>query len=311
MLVAAVLFAVNGSVSKVVLTTGLPALNLVEIRCLMAALVFAAFVALRNPGSLRIGWRELGAIVVYGVVGVALVQWLYLVAMTRMPVSISLLIEFTAPVLIALWVRFVRKQPVKARVWLALALVLGGLALVAQVWSGLTLDGLGVLAASAAAVSLAAYYLLGERAVGRRDPWSLAAWSFAAAALFWAIVKPWWQFPFTHLGDQVDVGRTGLTAPVGALVVWIVLLGTVAPFGLALRGLSLIGAARTGLIGTAEPPLAGVVAWAFLGETLSAVQIVGGLVVLSGIVLAETARSAHPTGATTGSPDPETAATVG
>lgn len=311
MLAAAVLFSVNGSVSKVVLTTGLPSLNLVEIRCLMAALVFAAFVALRNPASLRIGWRELGSIAVYGVVGVALVQWLYLVAMTRMPVSISLLIEFTAPVLIALWVRFVRKEPVKSRVWLALALIIGGLALVAQVWSGLTLDGLGVLAASAAAVSLAIYYLLGERAVGRRDPWSVATWSFAAAALFWAIVKPWWQFPFAHLGDQVDVGRTGLTAPVGVLVIWVVLLGTVAPFGLALRGLALIGAARTGLIGTAEPPLAGVVAWAFLGETLTVVQILGGLVVLSGIVLAETARATPAPDSDEGSASSETAATVG
>jgi len=143
-LLAATLFSVNGTVSKLVMAAGLSSLRLVEIRCLGAALLFAAIAAWRRPASLRIGRRELGFVAVYGVVGLALVQWLYLLAITRMPVSISLLIEFTAPLLIALWVRYVRKEPVSGRIWVALVLVIGGLALVAQVWAGLTLDSVGV-----------------------------------------------------------------------------------------------------------------------------------------------------------------------
>jgi len=293
-LLAAAIFAINGSVSKVVLGAGLTSLQLVEIRCLLASLVFAAVAAVRNPGSLRMTRRELGFIVIYGVVGVAMVQWLYFVSITRMPVSVSLLVEFTAPLLIALWVRFVRKQPVRSRVWAALALIIGGLALVAQVWSGLTLDAIGLLAAGLAAISLAIYYVLGERAMGRRDAWSLAAWSFGAAAAFWSIVQPWWLFPFDHYSRSLAVGTTGLHAPVWLLVTWVVLLGTVTPFALLLRGLGQIGAARVGLVGTAEPPLAGVVAWLVLGETLSAAQIIGAVIVLSGIVLAETARTPQP-----------------
>lgn len=292
-LTAAAVFAVNGTVSKIVLQSGLSALQLVEFRCLTTALVFAVIATLRDPSSLRIGLRELGFVATYGIVGVAMVQWLYFVSISRMPVSISLLIEFTAPLLIALYVRFVRKEAVKARVWSALALIIGGLALVAQVWSGLTLDGLGVITAALAAISLAAYYVLGERAVGQRDPWSVAAWSFGSAALFFCVIAPWWNFPFPALGATVPVGDTGLHAPVGVLVAYVTVFGTVLPFSLVLTALGLIGAARVGLIGTAEPPLAGIVAWAALGETLTPVQIGGAVVVLTGIVLAETARTVH------------------
>ena len=68
--------------------------------------------------------------------------------------------------LIALWARFAWHEPVRRRVWPALGLVIGGLSLVAQIWDGLTLDGLGVLAGLLASVGLAVYYLMGERLVG-------------------------------------------------------------------------------------------------------------------------------------------------
>jgi len=293
-LTAAILFSVNGSVSKAVLSGTVSSLHLVEVRCLVAAVIFSLIAAVRDPASLRIGRRELGFVAVYAIVGVAMVQWLYFVSIARMPVSITLLIEFTAPVLIALWVRFVRKEPVRGRIWMALALTLIGLALVARVWAGLTLDAIGLIAAVAAALSLATYYLLGEHGMGRRDPWSLAAWSFGIAGLFWAVVVPPWTFPFGRLTTSVDLGVTGLSGPAWMYVTFVIVLGTVAPFGLTLLGLRAIGAARVGLIATAEPPLAGLVAWPVLNETLSTVQIAGAVVVLAGIVLAETARSTLP-----------------
>jgi drug/metabolite transporter (DMT)-like permease len=287
-LTAAILFAINGTVSKVVLEAGVSTLRLVEIRCTAAAVVFFLIASLRSPGTLRIGVRELGFVVIYGITGIALVQWLYLVAIARMPVSLALLIEFTAPLLVALWVRFARRGEVRARVWVALVLSFGGLAVVGQVWQGLTLDGIGILAAGCAAVSLAAYYLMGERGLGRRDPFSLSAWGFAAAGAFWSLLLPWWSFPFDAMNDRVAIA--GITPPVWLLVIWIVVLGTVAPFGLSLFGIGRIGATRTGLIGTAEPVLAGLVAWIMIGELLTGWQLAGACIVLAGIVLAETSR---------------------
>jgi drug/metabolite transporter (DMT)-like permease len=295
-LAAAGLFSINGTVSKLTLRSGLSALRLVEIRCAGAALIFIVIAVLRDRRSMRTTWRELAFLAVYGVVGLALVQWLYFVSISRMPVSISLLIEFTAPLLTALYVRFVRRGQVRSRVWAALLLCLTGLALVSQVWAGLSLDTLGVLAAGLAAVALATYYLLGEHGLGSRDPFSLAAWSFTAAAVFWSLLQPWWTFPFARLGQQVaiasDPAATGAAhTPVWVLVLYNVLLGTVAPFGLTLLGLTRIDATRVGLIASAEPALAGLVAFAVLHEVLTGWQLVGAAAVMAGIVLAETSRT--------------------
>jgi drug/metabolite transporter (DMT)-like permease len=79
--------------------------------------------------------------------------------------------------------------------------------------------------------------------------------------------------------------------PASLLVAWVVVLGTVVPYGLILLALRSLGSARTGLLGMAEPVLAAGVAFVVLGEALSPVQLAGGAVVLTGIVLAETART--------------------
>jgi drug/metabolite transporter (DMT)-like permease len=293
---AAALFAINGTVSKLALTSGLSTLRLVEIRSTGAALLLCLLVLSRNRQALRPGRAELGFLLVYGVLGVAMVQWLYFVAISRIAVGVALLIQFTAPLLIALWVRFVVRRPVAARVWPALGLVLAGLALVAQVWTGPALDPLGLVAAVLAAAVLGAYYLMGEHGMRRREPVSLAACGFAVAALFWAVLLPWWSYPFGALGTPVPVTGT-VVVPAGVLVAWNIVLGTVVPFSLVLAGIKRIGPTRAGLIGTLEPVLGGIVAWAVLGEHLAGAQLAGALVVLAGIVLAETARTPVDAGA--------------
>lgn len=290
---AALLFAVNGTVSKLALESGLSSLRLVEVRSAGAAVCLVALCLVLRPRALRVGRREIGFLVVAGIVGIGLVQWFYFVAIARLPVGIALLLEYLAPVLVVLWVRFVRGEQVRSRVWAALALCVVGLAVVAQVWRGLTLDGLGVLAGLAAAVSLAAYYLTGERGLADRDALSLAAWTFTSAALFWSLLQPWWTYPWARLGALVDLPGPldGNTVPVWLLVSYVVVGGTVLPYVFILGALLQLGSARTGLLGMAEPVLAGLVAWVVLSEALSAVQLLGGAVVLVGIVLAETART--------------------
>jgi len=295
-LAASLLFAVNGTVSKTVLESGLTSLRLVELRSLGAALCLMVAVSVLRPSALRVAPRELAFLTGAGVVGIGLVQWLYFVAIARLPVGIALLLEYLAPVLVVVWVRFVRGEQVRRRLWAALALSVSGLVVVGQVWQGLRLDGMGVLAGLGAAASLAAYYLTSERGLGRRDPLSLAAWTFTAAAVFWSVLQPWWTFPWADLTR--DVGVPGplpdVVVPAWLLVGWIVVLGTVVPYGLILLALASLGSARTGLLGMAEPVLAGAVAWAVLGEALSGLQLLGAAVVLTGILLAETARQPHP-----------------
>lgn len=289
---SALLFAVNGSVSKLALeTSGMGTLRWTELRSTGAFVGLLVGILLVAPHRLRVDWREARSLIAYGIVGFAAVQWLYFVAIFRLPIGIGLLLEFTAPVLVALWARFVWRERVRDRVWGALALVLIGLVLVARAWSGVTLDELGVAAGLAASVALAIYYLAGERLVVRRDPYSLVCLAIGAAAAFWAIVQPWWSFPFTSLADTVALpGSLGLTAPVWTLAVWTIVLGTIAPFVLSIGALQHLPATTVTVVATLEPVAASVVAWVWLGETLVAVQIVGGLIVLAGIFLAEAAR---------------------
>lgn len=191
--------------------------------------------------------------------------------------------------MVALWVRFVQRRPVRSRLWLGLALALVGLALVSQFWHGLVLDPVGVLSAVGAGAALASYYLMGERGQRRRDPVSLMGWTFGFSALLWAVVRPWWAFPYALLSSPVRLPSVG-TAPLWTLVVWVVLLGTVAPFLLVLYAVPHLGPARVGLVGMLEPVVAGALAWVWLGESLAPVAVAGSAVVLTGIVLAETSR---------------------
>ena len=291
-IVAATMFAVNGAVSKIALDASeIGTLRWTELRSTGAFIGLALGLALLAPERLRIGTRrELRQLAFYGVVGFAIVQSFYFVAIDRLLIGIGLLFEFTAPVLIALWARFAWHEPVRRRVWPALGLVLGGLALVAQIWDGLTLDGIGVAAGLLAAVGLAVYYLMGERLVGRRDPISVVCFGLGFASLVWAILLPWWSFPTEALRVDAVLPHALGTVPVGALALWGIVLGTIVPFSLSIAALKHLPATTVGIVATFEPVTAAVIAWVWLGEALVAVQMLGGIVVLAGILLAETSR---------------------
>src|SRR5688500_16427042 len=194
-LTAATLWAVNGAVSKVILDSGLSALRLSEVRSTGAFVGLALALALFAPRKLRVSRRELPMLVLFGVAGLAFVQWFYFVAIHRMSLAVALLIQYLAPLLVALFSRYVLHVDVRRRIWLALALALVGLSFVLELWGGAELDGIGVGASLLAAMSYALYILVAERELGRRDAISLTTYGFLFASLFWAVVQPWWTFP--------------------------------------------------------------------------------------------------------------------
>jgi drug/metabolite transporter (DMT)-like permease len=292
---AAAFFSINGTVSTLALQAGIEPTRLTALRCTGAAIGLLAVLAVTAPGRLRLTLRDVPFLAVFGIVGVALTQYLYYVAIGRLPVGIALVFEMTAPVLIALYVRLVRKEPVRRRLWTALLLSLSGLVFVAQVWQGGgSLDPLGVAAALIAAACLATYYLMGERGAAGRDPVALTCWSFVAAALFWAVAAPWWRFDAGVLTERVPVELGHVSVPLWVLVAWIVVLGAMVPFWLSLAALRHLSPTTAGLVATIEPVFASVIAWTWLGQVLTGWQVLGGVVVLGGIVLAQTARRSTP-----------------
>jgi drug/metabolite transporter (DMT)-like permease len=289
---AATLFAINGSVSKVVLDSGLSSLELAQIRATCAAVGLLAFLLLFARTTLRVGRRELLLLVAFGIVGVALVQWLYFVAIENLPVGVALLIEFTAPLFVALFARFVYKERIRRRIWAAVALCLVGLAVVVEVWAGVAFSTVGVTAALGGALGLTAYLLMAERERRHRDPVSLTFYGFLFATALWAVVQPLWEFPWDVLDDSVSLqgNLSEQTAPVWALVGFVVVVGTIITFSLLTGALRHIPATRASIVATLEPVIATGVAWVWLGESFGTAQLVGGAIVRAGIFLAQSAR---------------------
>ena len=293
--IAAALFGFNGTVAKTLLATGIPAARLSELRVTFAFLVMLVVVLVTKPSSFRIkSWAELRLLAGYGILGVMLTQFLYFVSIHLIPVGITLIIEFTAPFMVAIWFRVTRGDRVHTRVWIGMGLALVGLIAIAEIWNGFTLNAFGVVCAWGAAISLAIYYVLGERCTAepwKRDPVSVTMWGFAGAALVWAVVQPWWNFPWHYLqGTSEPWGTWELQLPLWLLVASMVLLGTVASFWLVVASFKHISSAQASSFGMAEPVLASIIAWVLIGEALRGWQIVGIIITSAGILVAERSR---------------------
>jgi len=220
-------FALNGPVAKLALINGLQSAELSAFRIegaffflLIASLLFAR-------KKLKVTKKEILPLIGYGFFGVAMTQFLYFVAIRRIEVGVALIIEYTAPIMVALYVRFVMKKEVSARVWLSLLLALIGLSLITQIWTG---------------------------------------------------------------SNQVVLPHNLGSVALGLLVVYIIIFGTVAPFWLYFIAFKYLDSKKAAIFGLLEPVGASVVALFLLGETFIGIQILGGLLVLIGVIFAETAR---------------------
>lgn len=299
-LVAAFLFALNGSVAKAQIEAGLSAAQVTEVRTFGCALVLLVYLLITKRSSLRVRRSEWPFLLLFGVLAYAMTPFFYFVSVSLLPVAIAALLAFLAPVLVALWLRFVKKEKVGRSIWVALALVIIGLLLVSQAWAGWTLNPLGILFGLITAAALAAYLLLGESGTKRRDVMSLAFYGFAIATVTWSILAPWWNFPWATLSSTTSLFDGAMAGvPVWTLVLLMIAVSVV-PFVLVLMSLQRIGAQRGGILGTTEPIWAALIAFVMLGETLTPVQGFGGLVVLTGVIVAELAsQRAHREGALT------------
>ena len=290
----AVFFSFNGVVAKLVLTSGLSSMRLTQVRCGGAFIFLGLYIFLRYRDKLNAKREDLPLLFAYGIIGFLLVQALYFVAIARLNVSVALILEFTAPIWIVLWLRFVKHKVVPRLMWVAIFLAFGGLVLIAQVWKGRTLDPIGVAAALLDGVVLAAFFLLGEKLTAKRDVESLMVYGFGFASLGLAIAMPLWSYPTEIFTQSMNLqGRfAAYKMPGWVLIAWVIIMGTIVPYLLVVKGLKLLSASTSSVMGMAEPVLAGVFAWIWLSETWNFIQLVGGVTVIIGIILADKARSA-------------------
>jgi drug/metabolite transporter (DMT)-like permease len=279
-------FATSGPLSESVLAAGVSPMELSQVRQTVSAAVLLLVVGLLRPRVLRIRLRQLPMLAVYGITSYLLLQTLYFEAISRIPIGIALLIQFTAPVWVALWVRVVRGTRLPTVTWAGLVLVMTGLVLVGQVWSGGGgLNLVGMAAAAGTALCLTCFYLFAERGLSDFEPMSLVTWGAVSAAVMFAIIRPIWSFPFGRLA-------AGGGLPQFPQHIWVLVL-VVGVFSTALPAVSEVAAMRylssptASVLGTAEVVLGALLAWLLIDEALTGPQVIGGLIVLAGIALAQ------------------------
>lgn len=279
---AAVLWAVGGTVASALIRRGAVVVELTQLRSWIALAGLALLVSLRRAPAPAQRPR-LDSVVVFGL-AIAAANFFYYASLQRLPVAVAIVLQYTAPAVVVLWIAVRDRRAPSRRVWRALVLaMLGVLALSelpAVIVSGRAhVDALGLGAAGGACLGFAVYMVVGERVGAALGADRAMLRAFLVSSIFWVLVALVRGLPRTPLQPR--------------FLPWVIFLGlftTLAPFVLFAWGLPRVGASRAGIVSTLEPLTAAVLAFVWLGQRLSIMQLAGAAMVVCGIALVQTER---------------------
>jgi drug/metabolite transporter (DMT)-like permease len=273
---AAVMWASSGTASKALFMSGIKPFQLVQIRITLSSLFLVLVMGLFVRRLLKIRLVDIVYFFFLGGVLLVLVQATYLFTISKMPVAAAILLQYTSPLIVAFYsICFWEERLTSAKV-VAGALSLLGCYLVVGGYSLelLKMNRVGILVGLASAVLFASYSLFGERGMHRHQPWTVVFYAFLFAAVTLNIL----QDPFHFM-------KSGYSQTQWGYMLYIALVGTLLPFGLFFEGVNRIRSTRATITSTAEPISAALIAYLFLGEALEPLQILGGALVITAIVL--------------------------
>lgn len=253
---------------------------LVQGRMMIAGLVLILALYALAPHRLRVSRRDIPYFLIHGSVGMAAVQVSYMTAVSEGSVSSAIFLQYTAPVLSAVYFALVARRLPEAYVLLSLVLATTGSALLLLGGGGIATTPRGVVAGLLSAVLMSFYTIYGARGVKTYSSWTTLAWGLFGGTLALGIVKP----PWTTL-------VSGLGLPDLLLLGFMALFGTLLPFGLFLYGLGHVPPLQAILICMLEPVLATLFARLFLGESLVMLQALGGAAIIAAVAWVESRRS--------------------
>lgn len=286
-LFASIAFGMSGPFAKPLMDAGLSAFEVTWLRVVGVSFLL---IALAWPQLRRVNWSDVPwkPLIAFGVFAVAGVQTSYFFAVSRIPVGIALLLQFLGPILVVAWVRFIRRVQLPATAVTGALISVTGLAVVVEVWSGLQLDGLGVIAGLISAMCQASYYLVGERLTQVLDTRVMLSLGFVAGGLTLTVVAMPWATDWSPLWSQVQLAEVTLPAlfPLSMMV-----LCTAMAYLAGIAALRRLSAPVTGAMGYTEVVAAAVAAWLLLGQALTVPQIIGGIVVIIGVATAQRAAN--------------------
>ncbi|MBF7082298.1 EamA family transporter [Desulfallas sp. Bu1-1] len=276
-LLADLLWGLSGTVAKHLFNQQVSPYDLVQIRLILAFLFLGTYLAIANPRSLKIERKDAGYFIIFGLFGVATVQFTYLYTVSETNVATAVFLEYLAPVFILLYGLLTRKEIISLFKVLALILATtGGLLIVkGTTGAGMAATTAGLISGLASAVSFAFYTLYGKYGLGKYSPWTLMFWGMGVGGAAWALYRPpWITFTSYGAGDWI-------------FFFYIAVFATVLPFGFFFKGLSYLTPVVTGITSTMEPVLAGLTAYIILGEVLTGMQLLGCAMILTAVVLVQ------------------------
>lgn len=283
---SAITFGGSGPFAKALIGAGMSPQQAAWLRILGAAALLVPLVLIfRGSAGLRAAKASWPQLVFYGLTGIAGCQTLFFIAASRLPVGVALMLEFSGPLLVVGWLKFGRKVAVPKSAVLGVAIALVGLATVVEIWSGLKLDLIGLLAGLGAAACQATYFILIDKLTGLADPLVMtAAGSVVGAIALTAISAPW-SIPWHTLTDTIAIGER--SAPGWIFAAWLIVVSTVVAYLAGAAAVQRLSAAIGGAVAYVEVVAASLFALLLLGEKLSTNQIIGGVIVLLGAFVAQ------------------------
>jgi drug/metabolite transporter (DMT)-like permease len=272
--VSAFFFAAGGNVVKALFKLGYTPELLSQLRLWFAFSWLLLGLLVLRPRLLRVRRSDLPALAVFGGVGLAGVQLSYYLTIARINIAVALLVQYLGLVAVTTWERYHRRETVGPQVWGALTMVLvGAFFAVGAYRPALLRVNLPGVAMGLVSACFFAFYILRASTLARRlDIWTMLLYGFGVGSLLW-------------VGYDV-VTRTGLPTDwrIWAVMALVGLVGTLMGHALFVMALRTIRPSSAGIVATAEPVFAGLIAYVAFADRLEPLQLLGALIIIGGIV---------------------------
>jgi drug/metabolite transporter, DME family len=272
---AAVLWAISGTASKFIFTSGISPIELVQFRAAGAAILLVFALGIQKSSLLRIVPKNIGYFALLGAL-LAATQFTYLFAISKTQVAVAILLQYQAPLVIALYTLIVLREKLAITTVIAIICSLLGCYLVIGAYSLniLSMSKAGVISGLCSAVTFALYTVASESVMRRYSPWTVLCYAFTVAAIILNIIYP----PFHALVRS------------HTLVTWwwvffVTIFGTTLPFAFYNLGIQRIRPTHASVTATLEPIAAAIISYVFLGEVLELWQIIGAILVIIAIII--------------------------
>jgi drug/metabolite transporter (DMT)-like permease len=271
---AALFWASSGTAAKYLFNSGITAFELVQLRTTLATGIIFCWLFFRNRSLFTVERRDLPYFVTLGA-GLAAVQFTYLFAISKIQVAAAILVQYQAPIFVALYTLIFLRVKLAPVVFAAMTGSLFGCYLVVGGYNLdlLDMNRVGLASALASAVTFAWYTVRCEYGMKRYPPWTVVFYGLLFAAVTWNILHP----PLSSFLRPSGPAQWGCVLIVG-------FLGTVLAFICYNEGIQRIGATRASITATLEPITAGFIAWLLLGETMEVWQILGAALVIASVI---------------------------